>query len=144
MPKVYWALTSKKVLTLEYAPGIKVSDKKALVAKGVDPAVIARYSVECYLQQILVKGLFHADPHPGNIAVDATDPAGNHSHPSPPPSLSLSLPLSVPLSLSLCPSPSILRDGWVGGWVDEVSLTLTLTLCLCRAQTPSSSFTISA
>jgi len=75
VPKVYWALTSKKVLTLEYAPGIKVSDKKALVAKGVDPAVIARYSVECYLQQILVKGLFHADPHPGNIAVDATDPA---------------------------------------------------------------------
>merc|ERR1712157_316881 len=68
-------LTTEKVLTLEYSPGIKVSDKAALVAKGVDPAVIARYSVECYLQQILVKGLFHADPHPGNIAVDASDPA---------------------------------------------------------------------
>lgn len=75
VPKVYWDLTTEKVLTLEYSPGIKVSDKAALVAKGVDPAVIARYSVECYLQQILVKGLFHADPHPGNIAVDASDPA---------------------------------------------------------------------
>jgi len=74
VPKVYWNLTSEKILTLEYSPGIKVSDKSALIAKGVDPAVIARYSVECYLQQILVKGLFHADPHPGNIAVDASDP----------------------------------------------------------------------
>mmetsp|Transcript_30175 Transcript_30175/g.64490 ORF Transcript_30175/g.64490 Transcript_30175/m.64490 type:complete len:834 (+) Transcript_30175:278-2779(+) len=74
VPKVYWDLTSEKVLTLEYSPGIKVSDKAALVKNGVDPAIIARYSVECYLQQILVKGLFHADPHPGNIAVDCSDP----------------------------------------------------------------------
>lgn len=74
VPRVYWDLTTSQVLTLEYSPGIKVSDKQALIAKGVDPAVIARYSVECYLQQILVKGLFHADPHPGNIAVDASDP----------------------------------------------------------------------
>ncbi len=71
----YWDLTSEKVLTLEYSPGIKVSDKAALVKNGVDPAVVARYSVECYLQQILVKGLFHADPHPGNIAVDCSDPS---------------------------------------------------------------------
>lgn len=75
VPLVYWDLTTERILTLEYSPGIKVSDKQALLSKGVDPAVIARYSVECYLQQILVKGLFHADPHPGNIAVDASDPA---------------------------------------------------------------------
>ncbi len=74
VPTVYWDLTTEKVLTLEYSPGIKVSDKAALVAKGVDPAVVAKYNVECYLLQILTKGLFHADPHPGNIAVDATEP----------------------------------------------------------------------
>merc|ERR1719379_1338113 len=40
---------------------------------GIDKERIARLSVECYLQQILKKGLFHADPHPGNIAVDPRD-----------------------------------------------------------------------
>ena len=50
--------------------GVKVNNTSALEKLGIDRQRIARLSVEAYLQQILNHGLFHADPHPGNIAVD--------------------------------------------------------------------------
>ncbi|ERN40056.1 putative unusual protein kinase [Rubidibacter lacunae KORDI 51-2] len=73
VPRVYWRFTSLRVLTLEYVPGIKVSHYDALEAAGVDRSEVARLGAETYLQQLLYDGFFHADPHPGNLAVT---PAG--------------------------------------------------------------------
>lgn len=69
VPRIYWRYTSPRVLTLEYAPGIKISHYEALEAAGIDRKVIARLGAEAYLHQLLNDGFFHADPHPGNIAV---------------------------------------------------------------------------
>ena len=69
VPRVYWRYASRRVLTLEYMPGIKISNYEALEAAGIDRKVIARIGAEAYLEQLLNHGFFHADPHPGNLAV---------------------------------------------------------------------------
>jgi len=74
VPRVYWRYTSPRVLALEYVPGIKISHYEALEAAGVDRKLVARLGAEAYLHQLLNNGFFHADPHPGNIAVS---PEGN-------------------------------------------------------------------
>ncbi|KAJ9507487.1 hypothetical protein QJQ45_006489 [Haematococcus lacustris] len=71
VPKVFWELSTPEVLVLEYVPGVKINDAAALDRMGLDRKRLARLSVESYLQQILRHGFFHADPHPGNVAVDA-------------------------------------------------------------------------
>jgi predicted unusual protein kinase regulating ubiquinone biosynthesis (AarF/ABC1/UbiB family) len=68
VPRVYWELCSPRVLTLEYLPGIKISDSQRLVSANLDTQLIARRATEAYLQQILRHGFFHADPHPGAAA----------------------------------------------------------------------------
>ncbi len=70
VPRVYWRYTSPRALTLEYVPGIKISHYEALEAAGLDRKLIAHLGAKAYLQQLLNDGFFHADPHPGNIAVD--------------------------------------------------------------------------
>ncbi|KAF9609873.1 hypothetical protein IFM89_018958 [Coptis chinensis] len=70
VPTILWEYTTPQVLTMEYVPGIKINRIKALDQLGVDRQRLARYAVESYLEQILSHGFFHADPHPGNIAVD--------------------------------------------------------------------------
>ncbi|CAA6665115.1 unnamed protein product [Spirodela intermedia] len=71
VPNIYWEYTTPQVrLTMEYVPGIKINKIKALDELGVDRQRLSRYAVESYLEQILSHGFFHADPHPGNIAVD--------------------------------------------------------------------------
>ena len=69
VPRVYWRYASPKILTLEYVPGIKISQYEALEAAGLDRKVLARLGAQAYLLQLLNNGFFHADPHPGNIAV---------------------------------------------------------------------------
>ncbi|BAY38300.1 ABC-1 domain-containing protein [Nostoc sp. NIES-2111] len=71
VPKVYWRYASPRVLTLEYLPGIKISQYEAIEAAGLDRKVLARQGAQAYLMQLLNNGFFHADPHPGNIAVSA-------------------------------------------------------------------------
>lgn len=71
VPRVYWRYATSRVITLEYVPGIKVSQYDALEAAGVDRKAIARYGAQAYLHQLLNNGFFHADPHPGNLAVSA-------------------------------------------------------------------------
>ncbi|MCA1903818.1 MAG: AarF/ABC1/UbiB kinase family protein, partial [Cyanobacteria bacterium KgW148] len=68
-PRIYWRYSTKRVLTLEYLPGIKISDYDQLEAHHLDRKTIARLGAESYLQQLLHHGFFHADPHPGNLAV---------------------------------------------------------------------------
>ncbi|XP_068636715.1 protein ACTIVITY OF BC1 COMPLEX KINASE 8, chloroplastic-like [Aristolochia californica] len=70
VPTIYWEYTTPQVLTMEYVPGIKINRIAALDQLGVDRKRLGRYAVESYLEQILSHGFFHADPHPGNIAVD--------------------------------------------------------------------------
>ena len=69
VPKVYWEYSTSIVLTLEYVPGIKIDDRQALEACGLDPKQINQLGICCYLKQLLQDGFFHADPHPGNLAV---------------------------------------------------------------------------
>jgi predicted unusual protein kinase regulating ubiquinone biosynthesis (AarF/ABC1/UbiB family) len=69
VPRVYWRYASPRTLTLEYLPGIKISHYEALDAAGLDRKELAASSARAYLMQILDAGFFHADPHPGNIAV---------------------------------------------------------------------------
>jgi len=69
VPKVYWRYASPRVLTLEYLPGIKISHYEAIEAAGLERKELAKLSARAYLQQLLNDGFFHADPHPGNLAV---------------------------------------------------------------------------
>uniref|UniRef100_A0A0D6QWG2 ABC1 atypical kinase-like domain-containing protein n=1 Tax=Araucaria cunninghamii TaxID=56994 RepID=A0A0D6QWG2_ARACU len=70
VPAIYWDYTTVKVLTMEYVPGIKINNVDLLDAGNYDRSLIARRSIESYLIQILKNEFFHADPHPGNIAID--------------------------------------------------------------------------
>ncbi|XP_047319726.1 protein ACTIVITY OF BC1 COMPLEX KINASE 7, chloroplastic [Impatiens glandulifera] len=70
VPLVVWDYTATKVLTLEYTPGIKISQVDMLDARGYSRKQIASRAIEAYLIQILRTGFFHADPHPGNLAID--------------------------------------------------------------------------
>ncbi|XP_020180058.1 protein ACTIVITY OF BC1 COMPLEX KINASE 8, chloroplastic isoform X1 [Aegilops tauschii subsp. strangulata] len=70
VPEIYWEYTTPQVLTMEYVPGIKINRIQQIDKLGLDRKRLGRYAVESYLEQILSHGFFHADPHPGNIAVD--------------------------------------------------------------------------
>ena len=71
VPAVVWELSSCRVLCLDYLPGIKVNDREALIAAGLNPIAVAEIGAASYLQQLVRYGFFHADPHPGNLAVAA-------------------------------------------------------------------------
>ncbi|KAL6999878.1 Protein ACTIVITY OF BC1 COMPLEX KINASE 7, chloroplastic, variant 2 [Sarracenia purpurea var. burkii] len=73
VPLVIWDYTATKVLTLEYVPGIKINRFDMLDARGYRRSRIASRSIEAYLVQILKTGFFHADPHPGNLAIDVDE-----------------------------------------------------------------------
>jgi len=68
-PLVYHQLTTSGVLTLEYVRGIKVSDLAALRKAGLDCRLIAARGADAFLRQVVEHGLFHGDPHPGNISI---------------------------------------------------------------------------
>ncbi|SFG54731.1 Predicted unusual protein kinase regulating ubiquinone biosynthesis, AarF/ABC1/UbiB family [Halopelagius inordinatus] len=59
-----------RVLTMEYLPGTKINDVAAIDEKGIDRTQLATTLQRVYLQMIIDDGVFHADPHPGNLAVD--------------------------------------------------------------------------
>ena len=69
IPIVYWPFTTSKVLALEYLEGIKITDFDAIDAAGIDRKEVARVLAEAYAQMFFRDGLFHGDPHPGNIFV---------------------------------------------------------------------------
>ncbi|MCS6873739.1 MAG: AarF/ABC1/UbiB kinase family protein [Pyrinomonadaceae bacterium] len=69
VPKIYWQATTKKVLTMEFIEGTKVTDIEELRMKGIAPEKINRLLIRTYLKQLLEDGFFHADPHPGNLLV---------------------------------------------------------------------------
>ncbi|RLB65821.1 MAG: ubiquinone biosynthesis protein UbiB, partial [Deltaproteobacteria bacterium] len=69
IPKIFWDYTGDIVLTMEYVPGIKISELEQLTAQGYDLKEIARRGADAFLKQVLDYGLFHADPHPGNVFI---------------------------------------------------------------------------
>ena len=74
VPPVIWEHTTRRVLVMEYADGIRIGDVSALQAAGVDTTRLARSLLEIFGEQILANGFFHADPHPGNLLVEPEGP----------------------------------------------------------------------
>ena len=68
-PRVMAEFSTARVLTTEWMEGIKVADLERLESLKVDRRAAARLCVEAYCQQIFIDGLYHADPHPGNLLV---------------------------------------------------------------------------
>ncbi len=75
VPRVHWEYTTRRVMVSEFIEGIKISDARALRGAGIDPNAIMRTLIEAYCEQILIRGFFHADPHPGNLLVEPKGPA---------------------------------------------------------------------
>ncbi|CAN5616922.1 hypothetical protein BH10CYA1_BH10CYA1_13060 [soil metagenome] len=67
IPRIVWKLTGRRVLTIEYIPGARISDLDAIRDSGMTPDEITRIGADFYLRQLLEDGFFHADPHPGNM-----------------------------------------------------------------------------
>lgn len=70
LPKVYWETTTSRMLTLERIRGFKMSDVVAIEAAGLDRPAVARRAARLLLTMILEHGVFHADPHAGNVFVE--------------------------------------------------------------------------
>lgn len=69
IPRIVWRLTGRRVLTIEYVPGVKVTDTETLEAMGINRREVTTAGANFYLRQLLEDGFFHADPHPGNIRI---------------------------------------------------------------------------
>jgi predicted unusual protein kinase regulating ubiquinone biosynthesis (AarF/ABC1/UbiB family) len=69
VPAIHPEYSSARVLTTTYWEGVKVSDRAQLEAWGIDRTELARRLVRSYCRMVFVDGLYHADPHPGNILV---------------------------------------------------------------------------
>lgn len=67
VPKIYWQYTGRRVLTMEWITGTKLTDMRAIMAKEIDAKHLIEVGVQCSLRQLLEHGFFHADPHPGNL-----------------------------------------------------------------------------
>ena len=75
VPRVHWEATARSVLTLDYVPRVRLDDRAALAARGAAPEECLAIVVDAYGRQVFGDGLFHADPHIGNLyLVDAAGP----------------------------------------------------------------------
>jgi len=70
IPEAVDELSGERVLTMEYIGGIKINDVERLDERGLDRSELAESLQRIYLQMIIEDGVFHADPHPGNLSVD--------------------------------------------------------------------------
>ena len=67
VPKIYKEITSRRVLTMEWIDGTKLTNLEDVKKLGIDPDNMIEIGVQCSLEQLLEHGFFHADPHPGNL-----------------------------------------------------------------------------
>jgi ubiquinone biosynthesis protein len=70
VPAVFPALSTESVLTEERVGGHSVADVDQLRSLGIDPSDVARRLLDAFVTQIFDAGVFHSDPHPGNILVE--------------------------------------------------------------------------
>lgn len=69
LPKTFDSLTTEHILVMEYIDGIRIDDVKTLQEKGYDTKEICAKLVENFTTQVIEDGIFHADPHSGNILI---------------------------------------------------------------------------
>jgi len=69
VPLIYWEYTTRRVLVMEYLEGIKITDVDALQDAGIDLQAVSQLVTDAYCEQLFLHGMFHADPHPGNLFV---------------------------------------------------------------------------
>ena len=69
VPEVYWEFTTRRVITMEYIFGYKATNKQSIIDAGFDLKDLALKGAKVFWYQIFDVGLFHADPHPGNIII---------------------------------------------------------------------------
>ena len=74
IPEVYWQWCKRRVMVMERVSGLPVGDIENLRSHGVNLKKLARRGVRVFYTQVFRDNLFHADLHPGNILVDASDP----------------------------------------------------------------------
>ena len=67
VPKIYKEVSSRRVLTMEWISGTKLTNLEDVKNLGIDPDEMIEIGVQCSLEQLLEHGFFHADPHPGNL-----------------------------------------------------------------------------
>jgi ubiquinone biosynthesis protein len=76
VPRVVATHSSRRVLTVEYHPAVPITDREELARLGADPRAVLEIVVRAYAKQMFGDGLFHADPHPGNLFVVDEPTAG--------------------------------------------------------------------
>lgn len=76
VPRIMWEYTTQRVLTMEFVDGIKITDAPAIEAAGIDYQEVAQLVSNTFCEMIYLHGMFHADPHPGNLFVQPPDHPG--------------------------------------------------------------------
>ena len=76
IPKIHWEWTSERVLVQEFIHGIPPNDHPRLDAAGTNKVMLAQKGTDAFLQMALIEGVFHADPHPGNMLAMTGDRIG--------------------------------------------------------------------
>lgn len=69
IPEVVEGLNTERLLVMELVEGIKITDRQGLIDAGIDPQQVAELLIDVYAEQLFKRGVFHADPHPGNLLV---------------------------------------------------------------------------
>jgi predicted unusual protein kinase regulating ubiquinone biosynthesis (AarF/ABC1/UbiB family) len=69
VPKIVWEYSTQRMLVMEYLEGIKITDLAGLERAGIDRQAVAQLVIDAYCEQLYLHGMFHADPHPGNLFV---------------------------------------------------------------------------
>ncbi|MBR1369456.1 hypothetical protein RJ53_08090 [Methanocalculus chunghsingensis] len=69
VPRIFWEVSSRRVLTMEFIDGVRIDDTESIRRMGLDSKDISEKGFAAYLNQIMVDGFFHGDPHPGNLLV---------------------------------------------------------------------------
>ncbi len=69
VPRIHWDLTTRRVLAMEFLPGVKINDPHAVAALGARVPDLVQWISRAFLHMMFRDGFFHCDPHPGNLMV---------------------------------------------------------------------------
>lgn len=69
IPKIFETYTTRRLIVMEYVEGARVTDRKLLSEWEIDGPAIVKTLLNAYIQQLLVHGFIHVDPHPGNLLI---------------------------------------------------------------------------
>jgi ubiquinone biosynthesis protein len=67
IPAIYWAFSSQRLLVQAFLPSFTPLARAALIEQGLDPSLLAKRGAQAFIKMLLEDGLFHGDPHPGNL-----------------------------------------------------------------------------